>query len=132
MKKITILLLCLTLLLCACGAGETAGATTAATTAAAATPTEDTAVETAGATTATEAAQVETTAAAETTVSDKELAESCVDKDVSELYALIGEPASSEYVSSCLGEGQDGNLYYDGFTVYTYKDETGEVVTFVE
>ena len=31
----------------------------------------------------------------------KTLAESCIDKSVQELYALIGEPASSEYAPSC-------------------------------
>ena len=39
---------------------------------------------------------------------------------VSELYAAIGEPNSSDYASSCLVQGgQDGQLFYDGFTVYT-------------
>ena len=34
---------------------------------------------------------------------------------------------------SCLGEGEDGNLYYDGFTVYTYRDVDGsETVSYVE
>lgn len=126
MKKTAILLLCLTLLLCACGAdqpSDTTGTPSPATqTTAAAEPT----------TSATDAPQAETTVPGTAAVSDKELAESCIDKDVSELYALIGEPASSEYVSSCLGDGEDGNLYYDGFTVYTYRDAEGETVTFVE
>ena len=47
-------------------------------------------------------------------------------------YAAIGEPVSSDYAPSCLGEGEDGNLYYDGFTVYTYRDDTGETVSYVE
>jgi len=65
--------------------------------------------------------------------SDFEKAESCIDLSVEELYALIGEPISSDYAPSCLGEGgEDGNLYYDGFIVYTYKDATGEVVHYVE
>lgn len=66
-------------------------------------------------------------------MSDFEKAESCIDKSVEELYELIGEPNSSDYAPSCLGEGgEDGNLYYDGFIVYTYKDATGEVVHYVE
>lgn len=51
---------------------------------------------------------------------------------VEELIAAIGEPQSSDYAPSCLGEGEDGNLYYDGFTVYTYRDGSGEVVSYVE
>ena len=49
-----------------------------------------------------------------------------------ETMAAIGEPVSSDYAPSCLGEGEDGNLYYDGFTVYTYRDDTGETVSYVE
>lgn len=65
--------------------------------------------------------------------SDFEKAESCIDLSVEELYALIGEPNSSDYAPSCLGEGgEDGNLYYDGFIVYTYCDASGETVRYVE
>ena len=42
----------------------------------------------------------------------------------------IGEPTNgSEYASSCLIDGEDGVLYYDGFTVYTlrYADGTETV-----
>lgn len=50
-----------------------------------------------------------------------------------DLIAAIGEPESSDYAPSCLGEGEDGNLYYDGFTVYTYRDTDGqETVNYVE
>lgn len=63
---------------------------------------------------------------------DKELAESCVDKSVEELYELIGEPESSDYAKSCLGPGEDGNLYYDGFIVYTYREGDVETVHYVE
>ncbi len=59
-------------------------------------------------------------------------AQSCIDKSVEELYALIGQPTSSDYASSCLGEGDDGNLYYDGFIVYTYREGSNETVRFVE
>lgn len=65
--------------------------------------------------------------------SDFELAESCIDKSVEELYKLIGEPGEKDYAPSCLGEGgEDGNLYYDGFIVYTYKEGNKETVHFVE
>ena len=39
---------------------------------------------------------------------------------VEDLIELLGEPLSRDYSSSCLVEGgQDGQLVYDGFTVYT-------------
>lgn len=63
-----------------------------------------------------------------------ELAESCIDLPVEDLYALIGEPESSDYAPSCLNPdvGQDGNLYYDGFIVYTYREGEVETVSYVE
>lgn len=59
-------------------------------------------------------------------------AEQFKDKSVQELYAVIGEPESVSYVPSCLGSGEDGELCYDGFVVYTYKEGEREVVTGVE
>lgn len=41
------------------------------------------------------------------------------------LVAAIGQPNSKSYASSCIGDGQDGEWYYSGFTVYTYKDVDG-------
>ena len=91
----------------------------------------------------TEAAPVEDTQASEepteevtevAAASAFELAESCIDKSLEELYQLIGEPESADYAPSCLnpGVGEDGNLYYDGFTVYTYREGDTETVTYVE
>ncbi len=58
-----------------------------------------------------------------------ELAKGYVDKPLSELQAEIGEPVSVTYVSSCLiPGGQDGELHYDGFTVYTVKSSDSETV----
>ena len=62
----------------------------------------------------------------------KDLAEGYIDRDVEELYAAIGEPDYSDYAPSCLGEGDDGNLYYDGFIVYTYREDGMETVVYVE
>lgn len=56
----------------------------------------------------------------------------CIDKPVSALYDLIGEPGDSDYAPSCFGDGEDGNLYYDGFTVYTYRENGEETVRDVE
>lgn len=54
-----------------------------------------------------------------------EQAQALIDSDVTALYEAIGQPNGSMYASSCLGEGEDGELYYDGFTVYTYRDTDG-------
>ena len=37
----------------------------------------------------------------------------------------IGKPNNDSYASSCLGDGEDGELSYDGFTVYTYRAPDG-------
>lgn len=115
MKKLIVITLCLMLL---CGCADTPAPTTPATT----------------------TAPVVTTTAPhsedpETTASDNAfaLAESCIGKSVDELIALIGEPESSDYAPSCLAEGaEDGNWYYDGFTVYTLRTADGETVEYVE
>ena len=52
-------------------------------------------------------------------------AQEMIGEEVSSLTAAIGEPENSSYASSCLGPGEDGELYYDGFTVYTYRDPDG-------
>lgn len=52
-------------------------------------------------------------------------AQEMIGEDISSLTAAIGEPENSSYASSCLGPGEDGELYYDGFTVYTYRDPDG-------
>lgn len=142
MKKPMILVLCVVMVLslCACGSSENegtspviTGATTAATTEA---TTEGTAEGTAEATTeaTTEATEPEQTGDAEVppSLDKKALAESCIDKSIQELYALIGQPNSSDYASSCLGDGDDGMLYYDDFIVYTYREEDKETVSYVE
>ena len=135
MKKALILLLCaaLALSLAACGeAGteETAPVSEPASEETA--PVSEPAAE--------ETAPVSEPAAEETAPADEPEGESLLETaktfegaDVNELIAAIGEPESSDYAPSCLGEGEDGNLYYDGFTVYTYRDTDGtETVNYVE
>lgn len=51
-----------------------------------------------------------------------------VDAPVADLIAAIGEPDSSSYASSCDGPGEDGELYYADFTVYTYRENGEETV----
>ena len=117
MKKLICLILCLMLLLCACAPQNNTGST------------ENTTTGTAGTTDSTSGSSENT----EASTSDlKALAESCIGKTVQELYELIGEPESAEYVSSCLGPGDDGNLFYDGFIVYTYREGDTETVEYVE
>ena len=59
----------------------------------------------------------------------KEEAAAFIGRSVSELTAALGEPADSSYAASCMGEGgEDGELFYDGFTVYTYRKDGQETV----
>lgn len=62
------------------------------------------------------------------------IAEGFIGKSVEDLYQAIGEPESADYAPSCLnpGVGEDGNLYYDGFVVYTYREGDTETVEYVE
>lgn len=119
MKRYLIVAVCLILLLltaCAKQPADTPGTTTLTTTG---TVIDDT-----------EPSPPDTTAGADLF----ELANGCIDKPVEDLYELIGEPESSDYATSCMGEGEgeDGNLYYDGFVVYTFRENGEETVVFVE
>lgn len=55
----------------------------------------------------------------------KDTALELVGSDVSALYDAVGYPISSSYAPSCVGDGEDGELVYDGFTVYTFKAASG-------
>ena len=55
----------------------------------------------------------------------RQTALSYVGRSAAELAAAIGQPNSTEYASSCIGDGEDGIWYYDGFTVYTYRGTDG-------
>ena len=54
-----------------------------------------------------------------------ETAQQMIGEPISALTDAIGEPKNTSYASSCLGDGEDGELFYDGFTVYTYKAPDG-------
>lgn len=58
----------------------------------------------------------------------KELAATFIGESVDDLIAAIGEPTGSDYAPSCLGSGEDGELFYDGFSVYTYREGDTETV----
>lgn len=58
----------------------------------------------------------------------KEAASAYIGRSVSSLIAAIGQPKGRDYAPSCLGDGEDGELFYDGFTVYTYRANGKEIV----
>ena len=80
---------------------------------------------------AAEAAAQQNTADSEK-ASPADTAKSMIGCDISELIEVIGEPVSSEYAKSCMGSGDDGELHYDGFTVYTNRTDSGEIIQNVE
>lgn len=57
-----------------------------------------------------------------------DIALSMIGEKVGTLYEAIGEPVDFSYASSCMGRGEDGELYYDGFTVCTYLEDGVETV----
>lgn len=129
MKKLTCLLLALTLLLGLAACGEEPAEVTEEPAAESAEPVE----ESAPPAEESEAPAEESEAPAEEEPSPLEAAKAFEGAPLEDLIAAIGEPLSSDYAPSCLGEGEDGNLYYDGFTVYTYRDVDGsETVNYVE
>ena len=100
--------------LCACSGQQAAPAESAAPTAA------EESVETAA------PAQAEASAAPSYDL--EELATTMEGRPIEELIAIIGEPLSTDYAPSCLGSGEDGELVYEGFIVYTYRQGETETV----
>ena len=136
MKKLTCLLLALTLLLGLAACGEEPAEVTEEPAAGSVEPVEESAPpaeESVAPAEESEAPAEESEAPAEEEPSPLEAAKEFEGAPLEDLIAAIGEPLSSDYAPSCLGEGEDGNLYYDGFTVYTYRDVDGsETVNYVE
>lgn len=60
-----------------------------------------------------------------TTAPTLQAASSYIGKSAGSLAAAIGQPTNKTYVTSCIGDGEDGEWYYPGFTVYTYRDPNG-------
>lgn len=58
----------------------------------------------------------------------RETAMAYIGQSLSSLTAAIGQPNGSDYAPSCLGSGEDGELFYNGFTVYTYREGGVETV----
>ena len=135
MKKITCLLLALALLLCLAACGGEPAADAGEPVAESEEPvaeSEEPVAESEEPVAESEEPVAESEAPAEE-ATPLETAKEFEGANLEDLIAAIGEPQSSDYAPSCLGEGEDGNLYYDGFTVYTYRDVDGtEVVNYVE
>ena len=136
-KPITILiLLALLTLLCACGSEQPAAPAPteapAATQTPAPTPTPTPTQAPAPAATPEATPAPEETPEPAPVNETLETAKTFVGKTTVELYAAIGAPPESDYAPSCLGPGEDGNLYYDGFTVYTYRENGVETIRIVE
>lgn len=55
-----------------------------------------------------------------------------VDQDAAALVQAIGEPLETQYEASCSGPGDDGVWTYDGFTVYTYRENGVETIVDAE
>ena len=55
-----------------------------------------------------------------------------VDQDAAALISAIGEPLETQYEASCSGPGDDGVWTYDGFTVYTYRENSVETIVDAE
>ncbi len=49
-------------------------------------------------------------------------------KPFANLKKIIGQPDKSKYYASCYGNGKDGVLSYDNFTVYTFKPKKGKEI----
>ena len=132
MKKAFSILLCLLLLLslCACGGKEEPEAPLDTPAAA---PTEDPSkAEDQPADAPADKPAAEDEAPEEPTPDPVEIVKGLIDQPIEDLYAQIGEPESSDYAPSCMGDGEDGMLFYDGFIVYTYREGDTETVYDVE
>lgn len=126
MKKLA-LILSLLLLLTACGSTVAPVVTTEATS------TEAAVNETEALTEApTEASATEGVVESLYCTTDFEIAKTFIDKNLDELKAAIGEPVDAYYEESCIGEGEDGILAYDYFTVYTFRPADGSAETVVD
>lgn len=122
--------------LCACGSQSNAGSRTPASPAPVGTAEAGAAVIAAGETAPPEAAAPAEDEQAgpepEAKTDTLSAARGLIGEDVALLYAAIGKPNSSDYAPSCLVDGEDGELYYDEFVVYTQRTANGETVYYVE
>lgn len=137
---ITLCTFCLLALLAGCGAEQTAQEAAPAEPAQTAEP-----VETAPQEPAAPETPAEPEPAAEPTVETEpetpaepeapaglELALSLTGQDTAGLLEQLGEPLSQSYEESCSGPGDDGIWQYEGFIVFTYREDGAETVVDAE
>jgi len=128
-RIITAIILITAMLLSGCGASQTPKDTPVpAETAAPAENLSDSATSGLPGTAA--AAETENSASGEKTAKQKAI--DLIGEKVDALYEELGEPSFSDYASSCIGPGEDGELHYDGFVVYTYRESGEEIVKEVD
>lgn len=60
------------------------------------------------------------------------IAQSLIDESVEKLLEALGEPDFVDHAPSCIGPGEDGEYHYGSVIVYTYRDDSGEVIKDVE
>ena len=60
------------------------------------------------------------------------IAQSLIDESVDKLLEALGEPDFVDHAPSCIGPGEDGEYHFGSVVVYTYRDDSGEVVKDVE
>ncbi|MBR0355028.1 MAG: hypothetical protein IJK35_06620 [Oscillospiraceae bacterium] len=129
MKKTVIFLLCLSLMLALAACGGAPAQESAPTEAPAAAPVQETAPEETAAPEqeAAPAPEAESEDASENDpAATVEQVLAMQGQSVDDLIEWLGEPLSREYSSSCLVDGgQDGQLVYEGFTVYTLVQPDG-------
>lgn len=127
MKKIIPIIIALAIVLCACGnSTETKESTEASTEQASVLP--DANLKQDDSAEKTETADTASGIDPETL----EKARSYVGKQLTELIAEFGQPIATEYASSCLGDGEDGLITFNGFTVETYKEGDSEEIRYVD
>ena len=133
-RTVIIMILCAVLALSLAGCGGTKAETTEPTEAPAATAAPTEAPAATAAPTEAPAATAEPEKADSETAALVEKILAMEGQPVEDLYALVGQPNSSDYTPSCLVTGgQDGQLEYDGFTVYTLVQPDGtETIYFCE
>lgn len=124
MKKTVIFLLCLSLMLALAACGGAPAPESAPTEAPAAAPVQETAAPEQEAAPAPEAESEDASENDPAATVEQVLA--MQGQSVDDLIEWLGEPLSREYSSSCLVDGgQDGQLRYEGFTVYTLVQPDG-------
>ena len=134
MKKILIgIVLCLAVLLAFSGCGEAKHGTTVVIETPEPMKTQETAEPEPTPETVTETTAPEETPEPEAPAFDEEkyeIALKLIGADVEELYQAIGYPEYQDYGPSCLEPGaEDGQLDYEGFSVFTLVQDQVETIT---